>query len=139
MRQRPGPRAGLVTQRREYLKMDTKLSSRTLAGAIGVSGGTGATLPLLAQGTTNYAHGPGMMGNAGWAGWFIGPIMMLLFLAAAVTIVVLLVRWLGGTDHHRGPSTHRSGSSALEILEQRFARGEIDEEEFRKRKQALSE
>lgn len=121
--------------------MGTSLLRRTLPAAIALAGGLGAALPALAQGTTTYGygHGPGMMWNGGWAGWFIGPVMMLLFLAAAVAVVVLLVRWLGGTDHHRGQPPRRHETSALEILEQRFARGEIDEEEFRKRKQALSE
>jgi len=119
--------------------MGTLLLRRALPAAIALAGGLNAALPALAQGTTNYGHGPGMMWNGGWAGWFVGPVMMLLFLAAAVAVVVLMVRWLGGTDHHRGPATRRHETSALEILEQRFARGEIDEEEFRKRKQALSE
>jgi len=116
-------------------------TTRTLALRLGgMAGALVLTAPAWAQqqGYDRY-HGPGMMWNGGWAGWFIGPVMMLLFLAAAVAVVVLMVRWLGGTDHQRGPSTRRGETSALEILEQRFARGEIDEEEFRRRKQALSE
>lgn len=106
----------------------------------GVLGGLAVGAPALAQGTNTYGHGPGMMWNGGWAGWFVGPVMMLLFLAAAVAVVVLLVRWLGGNGHgHSGAGNHGRNRPALEILEQRFARGEIDEEEFRRRKQALQE
>ncbi|MFQ5959248.1 MAG: SHOCT domain-containing protein [Alphaproteobacteria bacterium] len=48
----------------------------------------------------------------------------------------MLVRWLGGVGHttHRG----RRGSSALDILEERFARGEIDRDEFDERKRTLT-
>jgi len=94
-----------------------------------------------AEGYDRY-HGPGMMWNGGWAGWIVGPLMMLAFLAAAVAVVVVVVRWLGGgATSHQPPDGGGGGraASALEILEQRFARGEIDEEEFRRRKQALSE
>ena len=71
----------------------------------------------------------------GGMAWFMGPIMMLLFLAIVVGVVVLAVRWFGDV----GGPPRRGGSSARAILEERFARGEIDEEEFRKRKQALEE
>ena len=68
-------------------------------------------------------------------GWFIGPFMMLLFLGAVVLVVVLLVRGLGGT----GGGERRGKTEAMEILRERFARGEIDREEFEQRRQALSD
>jgi putative membrane protein len=62
-----------------------------------------------------------MMWPGGWYGMmFLGPVMMLLFIAA---VVVLAVRWLGGTG---GAAPRASQSRALEILKERFARGEID-------------
>jgi putative membrane protein len=48
-------------------------------------------------------------------------------------VVVLVVRWLGGTS---GGSGNRP-KAALDILEERFARGEIDKDEFEARRQAL--
>ncbi|MDZ7749968.1 MAG: SHOCT domain-containing protein [Halofilum sp. (in: g-proteobacteria)] len=75
----------------------------------------------------------------GGSGWFMGPIMMLLFLALVVGVVVLAVRWSGGVGGDIAGSPRQGGSRARAILEERFARGEIDEEEFRKRKQALEE
>ncbi len=93
--------------------------------------------PLLAwAGQTGEAgYGHGHMWGDGWTGMVIGPFMMILFIALIVAVVVLVVRWLGGVG---GASTRSPGSeSALDILEKRFARGEIDKEEFEARRQAL--
>lgn len=98
-----------------------------------------ASLPAIANGTADGSWGHhGMMGNGGSTMWIMGPIMMLLFLAAAVAVVVLIVRSLSGHGTLQGPHSARE-SSASRILEERFASGEIDEEEFRKRKRALEE
>lgn len=71
-----------------------------------------------------------------WGGsWFMGPLMMLVFFGVLVVLVVLLVRWLG----HFGPSGRPEGpgSRAIAILEERFARGEIDRQEFEEKKRLL--
>lgn len=108
-----------------------------LRGSFFTGVGLAVSLPAIADGTTdgNWGH-HGMMWNGGSGMWIMGPIMMLLFLAATVAIVVLVVRSLSGHGPSQGSSSARE-SSALRILEERFARGEIDEEEFRKRKDAL--
>lgn len=80
----------------------------------------------------------GMMWN-GFGGWFMGPLMMLLFVVLAVVVVAAAVRWLGGHGPSHPTQMDEARNSAREILEQRFARGEIDEEEFRRRRQALDE
>lgn len=69
----------------------------------------------------------GMMGCGAAA------LLWLLFVGLLVVGIVVLVRTL--TD--RGTGSGRSASSALEILEERFARGEIDLEEFEERRRAL--
>ncbi len=81
----------------------------------------------------NYPH---MWGDGwGWGSMMIfGPLMMILFIALIVVIVVLAVRWLGGT----GPAA-RAGRTPLDILKERFARGEIDKAEFEERRRALGE
>ncbi len=91
------------------------------------------TLPWLAWANVagEETHGYGHMWGGG-AHWIIGPIMMVLFVAAIVAVVVLIVRWLGG-----GAGGTRGSKSALDIIEERFARGEIDKEEFEQRRQAL--
>ncbi len=95
--------------------------------------GLTATASALAQSAPSGWNHPGMMGGAGW---IMGPLMMLLWVAIIVGLVVLVLRWVGSPGVGGGPLTT---SSARKILEERFARGEIDEEEFRKRKQALEE
>jgi putative membrane protein len=49
-------------------------------------------------------------------------------------VVVLVVRWLGGAG---GSGAGARPKAALDILEERFARGEIDKDEFEARRQAL--
>lgn len=71
------------------------------------------------------------MWDGGWM--FFGPLTMIAFVAVIVGVVVLLVRGLGG---------HRSGAApsednALHILQERFARGEIDKEEYEERRRSL--
>ena len=80
--------------------------------------------------------GPHMTWNGG-AGMIIGPLMMLVFLAAAVAVIVLVVRWLGGGRRHERRVRREGGRTALEILEERYARGEIDREEFEERRRVL--
>jgi len=70
----------------------------------------------------------------GWHGWWMGPIMWLIIVALAVLAIVALWRFIRGGG---GPSASDSDRS-LEILRERFDRGEIDEQEFEARKKALS-
>ena len=77
--------------------------------------------------------GPGMMG--GWGmGWF-GSIFMLVFWVLVIVGLVFLIRWLilatkGGTEVTRS-------SRALDILKERYTRGEINKEEFEEKKRNL--
>jgi len=80
--------------------------------------------------------GPGMMGWGGYGmGWF-GAIFMAVFWIAVVVGVILLVRWLvlsPGAQSRGGAG----GDSALEILKKRYARGEINKEEFEAKRKDL--
>ncbi len=84
-------------------------------------------------GEAGYGHG--QMWGHGWGGWIFGPLMMIVFIALIVGVVVLVVRWLGGVGG--GPAQGAKQKAALEILEERFARGEIDKDEFEDRRRAL--
>ena len=71
--------------------------------------------------------GPGMMG--GWGmGWF-GGIFMVVFWILILVGLVFVIRWLLQATGKKGDS-RQSGSRALEILKERYARGEIDKAEF---------
>jgi putative membrane protein len=98
----------------------------------------GALLPSLAIAGERY-RGPGMMWDGGVFHMFFGFLMMILFLAIVVGVVVLLVRWLGGSEHPLFRPTGPTSRSALDILKERLAKGEIDVAEFEERKRALSE
>ncbi len=79
--------------------------------------------------------GHGQMWGHGWGGMIFGPLMMLVFIALIVGVVVLVVRWLGGVGG--GSAQGSKPKAALDILEERFARGEIDKDELEDRRRAL--
>lgn len=78
------------------------------------------------------------MWGGGWSGMFFGPVMMIALIALAVAVVVLMVRWLGGTGG-AAPPPAAPGRTPLDILKERFARGEIDEEEYTRRRRTLED
>ncbi len=75
--------------------------------------------------------GYGMMDG----GWFLGGIFMLLFWVVLILGVFYLVRMLIAQSK---PSTSKTEDTAFEILQKRYARGEISHEEFEKMKKNLS-
>ena len=91
-----------------------------------------ALTPALAQ---DWTPGPwGMRPMWGWWGiWGIGMMLfVLLFWGLVIAGVVLGIRWLVRQGRDSRPD------SALDILRQRYARGEIDQEEFEAKKRDLS-
>jgi len=71
-------------------------------------------------------------GGAGW-GWF--GLMHMLWWVLIIAGIVVLVRWAFGGDIRGG--RHVTESRALEILHERYARGEINREEYEERKRVL--
>jgi putative membrane protein len=68
--------------------------------------------------------------NWGWGGgMWLG---MVLFWGVIITVIVLLVRYLGGNVATRGEDR-----TPLQILKQRYARGEIGKDEFEQKKRDL--
>ena len=89
------------------------------------------TMPAVAQTYCDHPH----MGPWGWGGMILGPIMMIVFIALIVGAVVLVVRWTG-----LGGSVLTGGANkARNILDERFARGEIDKDDYEERKRVLSD
>jgi len=78
--------------------------------------------------------------DMGWGGGLLMLLITLLFLGGLLLIAVSVI----GQHHHhefdyRGhdhqPSSNRSGP--LKILDERFARGDIDEDEYKRRRELL--
>jgi putative membrane protein len=93
--------------------------------------------PVLAQSGRyeNWHMGRGMMG--GWGmGWF-GGIFMIIFWILILVALVYFIRWLIQSTG-RGHSNAAGGNRALEILQERYARGEIDKTKFETMKRDLS-
>ena len=66
---------------------------------------------------------------------FLGPLFMILLLVAVFAAVAWVSRWFGVPWHS---SQHLPyGRSPLDILKERYARGEIDKEEFEERRRVL--
>ncbi len=74
----------------------------------------------------------GMIGGWGgmMGGWFGGP-MMWVFWLGIIGLIIWAVSSMSGTTR---PGTH---DEALEILRQRYARGEISREEYEQAREAL--
>jgi putative membrane protein len=75
--------------------------------------------------------------NFGWGaenmmGWFGGGIMMIVFWALVIALIVWIVREVSGGN------SVRSRSNALDILKERYAKGEIDKEEFEAKKKDIN-
>jgi len=78
--------------------------------------------------------GPGMMG--GWGmGWF-GGIFMILFWILILIGLVFVIKWLIQSTS-KARNNGQSGYRALEILKERYARGEIDKVQFEDMKRDL--
>lgn len=78
---------------------------------------------------------PGPMHEWAWHGWWpLGGLIWLAFLGLAIVGLITVVRWLFGD---KGPE-RRHPSSALAILEERYARGEINREEYDQRRRDLT-
>ena len=88
-------------------------------------------LSLLTQGRVYEWHWE--MHPMWWWGWGIGMmLMMVIFWGLIITGLFVAIRWLLGQSRHGHTDT------ALEILRQRYAKGEINKEEFETRKRDLS-
>ena len=89
---------------------------------------------LAQQQGYGWSMGPGMMGSWGM-GWF-GMIFMTIFWVLVIVGLVFLIKWLIQASGS-GKTAGQTGSGALEILRQRYARGEIDKGEFESMKRDL--
>jgi len=90
----------------------------------------------------NYYYGYGPMGY-----WGAGDIVSHIIVAVVIIAIIIgVLRWVfwGGTGRHMRRMQRwqemkgmLGGNSALEILKERYAKGEIDKEEFDQKKKDL--
>ena len=98
-----------------FLAAQTALSAQVLAGGVH-------------DGGENYNH---MGEHFGW-GMMFGPFMMI---AVTLMIVMAVVYFLRGRDNAEEPDDNRS---ALSVLNERYAKGDIDHDEFEERRRRLT-
>lgn len=72
----------------------------------------------------------------GWIGLILGALLLLLVLGGLLALIFLVSRSSSGS----APPTSRSDSNrALDILKERYSRGEITKEEYEQMRQDLME
>lgn len=77
-------------------------------------------------------HGPWhMMHGSGWGFWWIFPLLMMVLMVVAC---VFMMRFIMGHGHSHRDDT----SSAVRLLAERFARGEISKEEYEEKRATLA-
>lgn len=69
-------------------------------------------------------------GGSGWAWFAVGHVLWWLLIAVGI---VVLLRWTLGVGRHRP----RDADHAVDVLRERYARGEITQAEFEERKRVL--
>lgn len=75
-----------------------------------------------------YGHDPG-----GW-GWFAMSVGMVVFWALLIALAVLLFRALSQPSGSKAPNgPEQPGAAAEQLLAERFARGQIEEDEYLRR------
>lgn len=101
----------------------------------------GASL-ALAQGPGSYGGGfmgPGMMGSWGMGMGWPGMIFMWIFWVLIIVGLIVLIRWLLQSSRDNRPlASGPQAARALDILAERYARGEIDKEEYEQKKRDLT-
>ena len=105
----------------------SKSSVFSITAALGVMTSSAA----LAQGNPTGGYNDHMWGDTyGWS--MMGHGTMFLFWILLIVLIVLAVRWAMDRDDRRS-----NGSTALDILKERLARGEIEPAEYEERCKVL--
>ncbi len=73
-------------------------------------------------------------GGFGWGGWLVMVTMMVIFWGALAWAVVTLARHYSSA---REPAMRATQPYALGVLDDRYARGEIDDDEYNHRRDLL--
>lgn len=118
-----------------WQKVSVFLSSITLSVALPLLAVAQTTAkpdaPQLPQWPHSHGHWHMWGDHPGWHFWWM-PLMMLLF----IVMIFVAMRYFrfGRRGNMMHWLSHDASSSAIEILNERFAKGEIDEDEYKDRK-----
>ncbi len=119
--------------------MNAKSDRTTRLRALVATATLGATtLGATALSADPYGNWAGGYGHGMWGGGLGmvgGALMMLLFWGGIIALIFFAVRAFSGRAESGGGDAGKT--DALAILRDRFARGEIDVDEFEARKRAL--
>lgn len=80
----------------------------------------------------NFGYGYDSM--MGWGGFGFGWLSMLFWWVFIILAIVAIVKWLSNNQN----STKREGDNALDILKERYAKGEVTKEQFEQMKKDLT-
>jgi putative membrane protein len=77
------------------------------------------------------------MYNGGYGFWIFDVLFAIVFWVLIIWLIVVLIRWL---SHPHGDENHirHKDNTALKIIEERYARGEINKDEFEQKKKDLT-
>jgi putative membrane protein len=76
--------------------------------------------------------------GGGFGIWFVLVVLInFLIWGGLIVLIVLGIRWLVRTTGNDRYSPSAGSDAAMDVLRERFARGEIDAAEFEERKRAL--
>ncbi len=111
--------------------------TRHLPALFGATAALFAAAPAWAN-AAGQGYGSHMGGGWGWGHFIFGPLMMIVVVGAIVALVVLLVRWIGGPgSSHSGGHAPQPAGRARDLLDETYARGEIERDDYLQRKKDL--
>jgi putative membrane protein len=70
--------------------------------------------------------------------WWIFPLIMIIFCLFMMGRMGMGSMMCGRGTHHEGEDKKETSESAMEILDRRYARGEIEREEYEEKKKDLT-
>jgi len=116
------------------------LASGLLAAIVGIATSVVAQVGEIPDRNAPYYYGHDMMwGGSQWGGFgmVLGPIFMILIVVGIVAGIIYLLRLFGAAGP--GGSSQTAHDRSLALLKERYAKGEIDSEEFAERKKLLAD